>query len=80
MLLNTYNKYTNGLNLNYYYNILQILIHNEFIIEADDEYEARDEIIMNYEIDKHDLDIEELEEEEEIELTYNEEHKESEEE
>ena len=58
----------------------KIVIHNEFIIEADDEYEARDEIIMNYEIDKHDLDIEELEEEEEIELTYNEEHKESEEE
>ena len=52
----------------------KIVIHNEFIIEADDEYEARDEIIMNYEIDKHDLDIEELEEEEEIELTYNEEH------
>ena len=58
----------------------KIVIHNEFIIEADDEYEARDEIIMNYEIDKHDLDIEELEEEEEIELTYNEEHKETEEE
>ena len=56
----------------------KITIHNEFIIEADDEDEARDEIIMNYEIDKHDLDIEELEEEEEIELTYNEEHKESE--
>ena len=26
----------------------KITIHNEFIIEADDEDEARDEIIMNY--------------------------------
>ena len=58
----------------------KIVIHNEVIIEANDEDEARDEIIMNYEVDKHDLDIEELEEEEEIELTYNQEHKETEEE
>jgi len=41
----------------------KIVIHNEVIIEANDEDEARDEIIMNYEVDKHDLDIEELEEE-----------------
>ena len=57
----------------------KITIHNEFIIEADDEDEARDETIMFYDLDKHDVDIEELEEEEEIELTYNEQHKESEE-
>ena len=41
----------------------KIVIHNEVIIEANDEDEARDEIIMNYEVDKHDLDIQELEEE-----------------
>ena len=60
----------------------KIVIHNEVIIEANDEDEARDEIIMNYTVDKHDIDIHELNEE--IELTYNqdhkEEHKESEEE
>ena len=58
----------------------EITINYTTTIEADDEDEARDEIIMNYEVDKHDLDIEELEEEEEIELTYNQEHKETEEE
>ena len=54
----------------------KIPIHNEFIIEADDEDEARDGTIMFYDLDKHDVDIEELEEEEEIELTYNQDHKE----
>ena len=43
----------------------KITIHNEFIIEADDEDEARDGTIMFYDLDKHDVDIEELEEEEE---------------
>ena len=54
----------------------KITIHNEFIIEAHDEDEARDGTIMFYDLDKHDVDIEELEEEEEIELTYNQDHKE----
>tara|TARA_R100001460_G_scaffold315_2_gene1612 strand:- start:1169 stop:1372 length:204 start_codon:yes stop_codon:yes gene_type:complete len=54
----------------------EITINYTTTIEADDEQEAMEEIIMNYQIDKHDLDIEEIEEEEEIELTYNQEHKE----
>tara|TARA_R100000951_G_scaffold70703_2_gene59622 strand:+ start:492 stop:677 length:186 start_codon:yes stop_codon:yes gene_type:complete len=58
----------------------EITINYTTTIEADDEQEAMEEIIMNYTVDKHDIDINELEEEEDIELTYNEEHKESEEE
>ena len=58
----------------------EITINYTTTIEADDEQEAMEEIIMNYTVDKHDIDINELEEEEDIELTYNEEHKASEEE
>ena len=58
----------------------EITINYTTTIEADDEQEAMEEIIMNYTVDKHDIDINELEEEEDIELTYNEEHKETEEE
>ena len=57
----------------------EITINYTTTIEADDEQEAMEEIIMNYTVDKHDIDINELEEEEDIELTYNEEHKETEE-
>ena len=56
----------------------EITINYTTTIEADDEQEAMEEIIMNYTVDKHDIDIHELNED--IELTYNEEHKESEEE
>ena len=52
----------------------EITINYTTTIEADDEDEARDEIIMNYTVDKHDIDIHELNEE--IELTYNQDHKE----
>jgi len=56
----------------------EITINYTTTIEADDEQEAMEEIIMNYTVDKHDIDIHELNED--IELTYNEQHKESEEE
>ena len=60
----------------------EITINYTTTIEADDEQEAMEEIIMNYTVDKHDIEINELNED--IELTYNqdhkEEHKESEEE
>jgi len=56
----------------------EITINYTTTIEADDEQEAMEEIIMNYTVDKHDIDIHELNED--IELTYNEQHKETEEE
>tara|TARA_R110000737_G_scaffold297315_1_gene304011 strand:+ start:328 stop:519 length:192 start_codon:yes stop_codon:yes gene_type:complete len=52
----------------------EITINYTTTIEADDEQEAMEEIIMNYTVDKHDIDIHELNED--IELTYNQEHKE----
>mgnify|MGYP003676225770 FL=1 len=39
----------------------KITIHNEFIVEADHEDDARDGTIMYYDLDKHDIDIEEVE-------------------
>ena len=53
----------------------EITINYTTTIEADDEQEAMEEIIMNYTVDKHDIDIHELNED--IELTYNEQHKET---
>ena len=38
----------------------KIIIHNEFIIEADDEDDAREGTIMHYDLSKHDIDIEEV--------------------
>jgi len=52
----------------------EITINYTTTIEADDEQEAMEEIIMNYTVDKHDIDIHELNED--IELTYNQDHKE----
>ena len=52
----------------------EITINYTTTIEADDEQEAMEEIIMNYTVDKHDIEINELNED--IELTYNQDHKE----
>ena len=52
----------------------EITINYTTTIEADDEQEAMEEIIMSYTVDKHDIEINELNED--IELTYNQDHKE----
>ena len=42
----------------------EVEISAVYIIEAEDYEEAKDEVLMNYTIDKHDLEINELEDEE----------------
>ena len=42
----------------------EVEISAVYIIEAEDYEEAKDEVLMNYTIDKHDLEINEIEDEE----------------
>ena len=42
----------------------EITINASFIVEAEDEEEAKEEALLNYMLDKHDLEVDEAEEDE----------------
>ena len=41
----------------------EITINASFIVEAEDEEEAKQEVLINYMLDKHDLEVDEVEDE-----------------
>jgi len=41
----------------------EITINASFIVEAEDEEEAKQEVLLNYMLDKHDLEVDEAEDE-----------------
>ena len=49
----------------------EVEISAVYIIEAEDYEEAKEEVLMNYTIDKHDFEINEIEDEEDCDGTYN---------
>ena len=42
----------------------EITINASFTVEAEDEEEAKQEVLINYMLDKHDLEVDEVEEDE----------------
>ena len=49
----------------------EVEISAVYIIEAEDYEEAKEEVLMNYTIDKHDFEINEIEDEEDCDGAYN---------